>query len=160
MRHEHFPVFHPPYSCYFLQLLIVIVSFRFLHCNVVYLAHAYILYFQISNCNVFVYVTLAFLRYPIVTVFIVTTFADQVSLKHALKKKGRAFRNIGTEKYISQTVKSALLLYYLFYNLLLIRSFTTQSGTFILSRWSLLVPLLVFTEHFPNIFRRLSCSDS
>ena len=54
MRHEHFPVFHPPYSCYFLQLLIVIVSFRFLHCNVIYLAHAYILYFQISNCNVFV----------------------------------------------------------------------------------------------------------
>ena len=35
----------------------------------------YILNFQISNCNVFVYVTLAFLRYPIVTVFIVTTFA-------------------------------------------------------------------------------------
>ena len=68
MRHEHFPVFHPPYSYYFLQLLIVIVSFRFLHCNVIYLAHAYILYFQISNCNVFVYVTLAFLRYPIVTV--------------------------------------------------------------------------------------------
>ena len=31
-----------------------------------------------------------------------------------LKKKGRAFRNIGTEKYISLTVKSALLLYYLF----------------------------------------------
>ena len=57
MRHEHFPVFHPPYSCYFLQLLKVIVSFRFLHCNVIYLAHAYILYFQISNCNVFVYVT-------------------------------------------------------------------------------------------------------
>ena len=77
MRHEHFPVFHPPYSCYFLQLLIVIVSFRFLHCNVVYLAHAYILYFQISNCNVFVYVTLAFLRYPIATVFIVTTFATR-----------------------------------------------------------------------------------
>ena len=75
MRHEHFPVFHPPYSCYFLQLRIVIVSFRFLHCNVIYLAHAYILNFQISNCKVFVYVTLAFLRYPIVTVFIVTTFA-------------------------------------------------------------------------------------
>ena len=77
MRHEHFPVFHPPYSCYFLQLLIVIVSFRFLHCNVIYLAHAYILYFQISNCNVFVYVTLAFLRYPILTVFVVTTFATR-----------------------------------------------------------------------------------
>ena len=44
------------------------------------------------------------------------------------------------------TVKSALLLYYLFYNLLLIRSFTTGSGTFILSRWSLLAHLLVFTE--------------
>ena len=138
MRHEHFPVFHPPYSCYFLQLLIVISSFRLLHCNVIYLANAYILNFQISNCNVFVYVTLAFLRYPIVTVFIVTTFAT-------MKKKGRAFRNIGTEKYISLTVKSALLLYYLFYNLLLIRSFTTESGTFILSRWSLLVQLLVFT---------------
>ena len=33
------------------------------------LTHTYILYFQISNCNVFVYVTLAFIRYPIVTVF-------------------------------------------------------------------------------------------
>ena len=66
-----------------------------------------------------------------------------LGLKHTLKKKGRAFRNIGTEKYISQTVKSALLLYYLFYNLLLIRSFTTGSGTFILSRWSLLVQILV-----------------
>ena len=64
-------------TCYFLQLLIVIVSFRFLHCNVIYLAHAYILYFQISNCNIFVYVTLALLRYPIVTVFIVTTFATR-----------------------------------------------------------------------------------
>ena len=62
----NFPVFHPPYSCYFLQLLIVIVNLRLLHCNVIYLAHAYILNFQISNCNVFVYVTLAFLRYPIV----------------------------------------------------------------------------------------------
>ena len=60
--------------------------------------------------------------------------------------KGRAFRNIGTEKYISLTIKSALLLYYLFYNLLRIRSFTTGSGTFILSRWSLLVQLLVFTD--------------
>ena len=77
MRHEHFPVFHPPYSCYFLQLLIVIVSFRLLQCYVIYLAHAYILNFQISNCNVFVYVTLTFLRYPIVTVFIVTTFATR-----------------------------------------------------------------------------------
>ena len=77
MRHEHFPVFHPPYSCYFLQLLIVIVSFRLLQCYVIYLAHAYVLNFQISNCNVFVYVTLAFLRYPIVTVFIVTTFATR-----------------------------------------------------------------------------------
>ena len=64
-----------------------------------------------------------------------------------LEKKGRAFRNIATEKYISLTVKSALLLYYLFYNLLLIRSFTTGSGTFSLSRWSLLVQLLVFTVH-------------
>ena len=69
MRQEHF---HPPYHCYFLQLFIVIVSFRFLHCNVIYLARAYILYFQISNCNVFLYVTLAFL-----TVFIVTTFATR-----------------------------------------------------------------------------------
>ena len=32
-----------------------------------------------------------------------------LSLKHSLKKKGRAFRNIGKEKYISLTVKSALL---------------------------------------------------
>ena len=77
MRHEHFPVFHPPYSCYFLLLLIVIVSFRLLQCYVIYLAHAYILNFQISNCYVFVYVTLAFLRYPIVTVFIVTAFATR-----------------------------------------------------------------------------------
>ena len=38
-----------------------------------------------------------------------------------------------------------MLLYFLFYNLLLIRSFTTGSGTFILSRWSLPVQLLVFT---------------
>ena len=60
-----------------LLYLPVIVSFRLLHCNVIYLAHAYILNFQISNCNVFVYVTLAFLRYPIVTVFIVTTFATR-----------------------------------------------------------------------------------
>ena len=63
MRHEHFsrlssslfmllsPITHCRISC-----------FRFLHCNVIYLAHAYILYFQISNCNVFVYVTLAFFR--------------------------------------------------------------------------------------------------
>ena len=49
-------------------------------------------------------------------------------------------------------MKSALLLYYLFYNLLLITSFTTGSGTFILSRWFLLVPLLVFTEHFSEHF--------
>ena len=47
------------------------------YCNVIYVAHAYILNFQISNCNVFVYVTLAFLRYPIVTVFIVTIFATR-----------------------------------------------------------------------------------
>ena len=35
------------------------------------------LYIELSNCNVFVYVTLTFLRYPIVTVFIVTTFATR-----------------------------------------------------------------------------------
>ena len=42
-----------------------------------------------------------------------TYVSGYVCLKHTLKKKGRAFRNIGTEKYISLTVKSALLLYYL-----------------------------------------------
>ena len=36
--------------------------------------------------------------------------AFNIRLSHTLKKKGRAFRNIGTEKYISLTVKSALLL--------------------------------------------------
>ena len=85
-------------------------------------------------------------------VYLVTGSLDwtlgQTKPKHTLKKKGRAFRNIGTEKYISLTVKSALLLYYLFYNLLLIRSFTTGSGTFILLRWCLLVQLLVFTQNF------------
>ena len=86
-----------------------ITCFRFIHCNVIYLAHACILYFQISNCNVFVYVTLAFLRYPIVTVFNCNDFCHFVSLKHTLKKKGRAFQNVGKEKYISLTVKSALL---------------------------------------------------
>ena len=54
--------------------------------------------------------------------------------------------------YISLTVKSALLLYYLFYNLLLIRPFTTGSGTFILSRWSLLVQLLIFSSFMVNAF--------
>ena len=94
----------------------LLLSVRFLHiCNVcIYLAHAYILYFQISNCNVFVYVTLAFLRYSIVT-FYCNDFCNMVSLKHTLKKKGHTFQTIGTEKYISLTVKSALLLYYLLY---------------------------------------------
>ena len=76
------------------------------------------LYFQISNCNVFVYVTLAYLfQISIVTVLNCSVFCHRVSLKHTPKKKGRAFRNIG--KYTSQTVKSALhffFLDYLFYN--------------------------------------------
>ena len=38
-----------------------------------------------------------------------TTKKSHKYLKHTLKKKGRAFRNIGKEKYISLTVKSALL---------------------------------------------------
>ena len=127
-----------PYSCYFLQLLIVIVSLPPCSC----------LYIVLSNCNVFVYVTFSFFKVSYCNCFDCNDFCYLVSLKHTLKKdkKGRAFRNIGKEKYISLTVKSALLLYYLFYNLLLIRSFTTGSGTFILSRWSLLVQLLVFTD--------------
>ena len=59
--------------------------------------------------------SLPFVQWRPVTVLARTT--GQVSLKHTLKKKGRAFRNIGTEKYISLTVKSALLLYYLYYHL-------------------------------------------
>ena len=61
----------------------------------------------------------------------------RVSLKHTLKKKGRAFRNIG--KYTSLTMKSALLFFCIICStiFLLIRSFTPGSGTFILSRWSL-----------------------
>ena len=34
---------------------------------------------------------------------------EKPDTKHTLKKKGRAFRNIGKEKYSSLTVKSALL---------------------------------------------------
>ena len=65
------------------------------------------LYFQISNCNVFVYVMLAYVfQISIVTVLNCNVSCHRVSLKHTLKKKGRAFRNIG--KYTSLTVKSAL----------------------------------------------------
>ena len=56
---------------YYLLLLSVFVYY------IVTLYTLPILNFQISNCNVFVYVTLAFLRYPIVTVFVVTTFATR-----------------------------------------------------------------------------------
>ena len=56
-----FPVFHPPKLFYFLKFLIVT---NFLCCNVVTLAilliTIYQLYFQISNCNLFVYVTLPY----------------------------------------------------------------------------------------------------
>ena len=45
----------------------------------------------------------------------------------------------------NREISLALILFVL--NLLLIRSFTTGSGTFILSRWSLLVQILVFKNH-------------
>ena len=95
------------------------------------------LYFQILNCYAFVYVTLAYVfQVSIVTVSNCNVSCHRVSLKHTLKKKGRAFRNIG--KYTSLTLKSALLFFRLFVLqfFLLIRS-STGSGTFILSRWSL-----------------------
>ena len=60
-----------------------------------------------------------------------------ISLKHTLKKKGRAFGNI-EEIYFADRPRNqpCSFLYYLFYNLLLIRSFTTGSSTLNLSRWS------------------------
>ena len=65
------------------------------------------LYFQISNCNVVVYVTLAYVfQISIVTVLNCNVSCHRVSLKNTLQKKGRAFRNIG--KYTSLTLKSAL----------------------------------------------------
>ena len=52
------------------------------------------LYFQISNCNVFVLLAYVF-QVSIVTVLNCNVFCHRVSLKHTLKKKGRAFLNIG-----------------------------------------------------------------
>ena len=75
------------------------------------------LYFQISNCNAFVYVTLAYVfQVYIVTVLDCNVSCHRVSLKH---------------------ISLALFLVNLFYNFLLIRSFTIGSGTFILPRWPL-----------------------
>ena len=65
-----------------------------------------------------------------------------VSLKHTLKKKGRAFRNIGTEKYISLTVKSALLLYYLS---------PVPTPTF--GHWT----MCIFTKHDASIYHICDC---
>ena len=65
------------------------------------------------NCNVFVYVTIAYVfQVSIETVLNCNVFCHRVGLKHTLKKRGRAFRNIG--KYTSLTVKSALLFFRLF----------------------------------------------
>ena len=65
---------------------------------------------KINNCNVFVCVTLAYVfQVSILTVLNFNVSCYRVSLKHTLKKKGRAFRNIG--KYTSLTVKSALLFF-------------------------------------------------
>ena len=63
MRHKHFPVFHCPKLCHFPKFLIV-TFFAFVF-HVVTLAILLMrpidqLCFQISNCNVFVYVTLAY----------------------------------------------------------------------------------------------------
>ena len=60
-----------------------------------------------------VYATLAFVfQVSNITVLNCNVSCHRVSLKHTLKKKGRAFRNIG--KYTSLTVKSALLFFRLF----------------------------------------------
>ena len=62
------------------------------------------LYFQISNCHVFVFVTLAnVFQVYIVTVLNCNVSYHRVSLKHTLKRTGRAFRSIG--KYTSLTLK-------------------------------------------------------
>ena len=64
-----FPVFHLPKLCY----LLIVTYFVFVY-HVVTLAYTYLpvvflnFKFQISNCNVFVYVTLAFYQVSIVTV--------------------------------------------------------------------------------------------
>ena len=101
-----FPVFDPPKLC----KLLIVTNFVF-GFHVVMLAllpmPIHKLYFQISNCNVFVYVTLAYVfQVSIVTVLNCNVSCHRVSLKHTLKKKGRAFRNIG--KYISLPVKISL----------------------------------------------------
>ena len=127
MRHEHFPIFHPSYSCYFLQLLIVIVSFRFLHCNVIYLAHAYILYFLISNCNVFVYVTLAFFKVSYCNCFYCNDFCRLGQSQTYPEEERPCLSKYWNGKYISLTVKSALLLYYLFEHSLGCEKFESQN---------------------------------
>lgn len=69
------------------------------------------------------------------------------------KKKGRPLSNIGKISYTSLTVKSALPFFfspYLLWNILLIRSFTTRSGTYTLSR-SLQTQSI--TDFFCRLFR-------
>ena len=81
----------------------------------------------------FVYVTLAHV-FRVCTVFNCYVFCHRASLKHTLKKKNLAFRNIGKIYFPDREISLDLFLDYLFYNLLLNKSFTTGSGTFISPR--------------------------
>ena len=76
------------------------------------------------------------LRLKLVTLLVTRYFSLRVIICETVKKKGRAFRNIGFKYTQFSTVKSALLLSR-FHILSLIRSFTVGSGTSFLLRWSL-----------------------
>ena len=85
--------------------------------------------------------------------YILTSFSLRVIICKTLKKKGRAFRNIGFKYTQFSTFKSALLLFR-FYILSLIRSFTIGSGTSFLLRWSLQtlnLSMLMTNFHYRHI---------
>ena len=96
------------------------------------------------------FLCISFKPHKNITVIVCTTHRKNNIRARLISRFGKYIHSVPIFRKISLTVKSALLLYYLFYNLLLIRSFTTGSGTFILSRWSLLVQLLVFTQRKPE----------
>ena len=93
-----FPVFHPPKLCKLLIVTYFVFVFHVVTLSIS-LMPIHQLYFKISNCNVFVYVTLAYVFHvSIVTVLNCNVSCHRVSLKYTLKKKCRAFRNNG--KYL------------------------------------------------------------
>ena len=147
MRHEHFSRRHPSYSCYFLQLLIVVPFISVFYIETLYtLLMPVYCTFKFQIVTFFVYLTLAyFLRYPIVTVFNCNVSSYHVvSLKPYSEEERPCLLKYWKGKiYFPYREISRCSLYYLFFNLLLLRSFTTGSGTFILSRHELLVAVVL-----------------